>query len=214
MPTVRGELIRRLRQERGLTLRELAGRLNLSHTYLSRIERGEQDPSLDTLASIADALGVSLRDLILDREVQEPKAAISIPVLGIVDGGGTHSSSAEVEEYLVVPASAVSDSGSDSFFALRVKGDAMAPTIPDGSIVIVRRQPSVQSGQIAVVQCPDRFGTCIRRVYVQDSRLVLQSDNRHYPPVITSRSKVRILGRVTKVLVDLQDAAAVEPATP
>lgn len=37
----------------------LAGESNLSLRYLAGVERGEENPSLDTIVSIADALGIS-----------------------------------------------------------------------------------------------------------------------------------------------------------
>ena len=37
------------------------------------------------------------------------------------------------------------------FFALQIKGDSMEPKISDGDVVIVRKQPDVESGEIAIV---------------------------------------------------------------
>lgn len=37
------------------------------------------------------------------------------------------------------------------FFALQVRGDSMLPTLKDGDVVIVKKQPTVDSGDIAIV---------------------------------------------------------------
>jgi transcriptional regulator with XRE-family HTH domain len=58
-----GERIKSLRQEQELTLAELAEKSKLSASHLSQVERDKSAPSLMTLASIAQALQVNLRDL-------------------------------------------------------------------------------------------------------------------------------------------------------
>ncbi|WP_341394370.1 helix-turn-helix domain-containing protein [Arthrobacter sp. G119Y2] len=62
---VLGELLRRLRHERGLTLGEIADRAGLSPQYLSEIERGLKEPSSEMIEAVAGALGVTLVDLTL-----------------------------------------------------------------------------------------------------------------------------------------------------
>lgn len=58
-----GERIKTLRQEQELTLAQLAEKSNLSASHLSQVERDKSTPSLMTLASIAQALEINLRDL-------------------------------------------------------------------------------------------------------------------------------------------------------
>ncbi len=60
-----GALIRRLRRDRRLTLRELAGRVPMSASNLSRIELGAQAPPADeTIQRIAAALEVDHAELL------------------------------------------------------------------------------------------------------------------------------------------------------
>lgn len=63
-----GNLIRKCRQKRRLTLKELCDKAGVSVGYLSQVERGNATPSLGTLAQIARAL-----DLGLDYFVTRPK---------------------------------------------------------------------------------------------------------------------------------------------
>jgi transcriptional regulator with XRE-family HTH domain len=55
-----GEKLRAVRQERGMSLRELAHRAQVSASMLSQIETGKVFPSVRSLYTIADALGVSV----------------------------------------------------------------------------------------------------------------------------------------------------------
>lgn len=56
-----GRALKRLRTERGLTQKELAALVSggLDYTYIGKIERGEQLPSLKILIGLSEALGVS-----------------------------------------------------------------------------------------------------------------------------------------------------------
>ena len=56
--------LKTLRIEKQLTQEELAKRTNLSTSFISNLERGVNAPSFETLESIAEALGVSVKDLV------------------------------------------------------------------------------------------------------------------------------------------------------
>jgi transcriptional regulator with XRE-family HTH domain len=53
-----GTRVRRIRQERGLTLKQIEARVGVSATHISEIERGNTSPTIGALERIADALGV------------------------------------------------------------------------------------------------------------------------------------------------------------
>jgi transcriptional regulator with XRE-family HTH domain len=58
-----GARVRQLRHERDLTLKELGRRADLSHPFLSQLERGLARPSLSSVERIARALGVPVSTL-------------------------------------------------------------------------------------------------------------------------------------------------------
>lgn len=58
--------IRRYREERHLSLGELARRADLSKQTLSKIELGTGNPTVGTVGAIADALGISVRTLVTE----------------------------------------------------------------------------------------------------------------------------------------------------
>lgn len=59
-----GEAVRNFRKAAGYTQEVLAERANLSAIFVSRIERGVESPSFDSLVKIANALGVPVRKLV------------------------------------------------------------------------------------------------------------------------------------------------------
>ena len=58
-----GPYIRQLRDERDLSLREFAKKLDVSAPFVSDVELGRRHPSEEVLAKIAEVLGVRLEDL-------------------------------------------------------------------------------------------------------------------------------------------------------
>ncbi|MBZ9679618.1 MULTISPECIES: helix-turn-helix domain-containing protein [unclassified Mesorhizobium] len=59
-----GENFARLRAASGLTQEQVAERANVSQQYVSGLERGERNPTIETLQAIASALGVSHVELV------------------------------------------------------------------------------------------------------------------------------------------------------
>lgn len=58
-----GKAIRRRRRELDLSQEELAERAELHRTYISNIERGELNPSLETMEKLVKALNITVSDL-------------------------------------------------------------------------------------------------------------------------------------------------------
>jgi transcriptional regulator with XRE-family HTH domain len=65
---VLGARVRQVRRARGLTLTSLAASAGLSHSFLSKFERGLASPSMASLAQIARALGTSQLELLAGTE--------------------------------------------------------------------------------------------------------------------------------------------------
>lgn len=61
-----GEVLRELRREKGITLRELSKKSNVALGYISDIERGKKDPSSVVIQSLANGIGMSAAALIIE----------------------------------------------------------------------------------------------------------------------------------------------------
>lgn len=59
-----GDRVRSLRQRTGRTQMDFALYSGINQTHLGRIERGEGNPSLETLVRLADALQVDIAELV------------------------------------------------------------------------------------------------------------------------------------------------------
>lgn len=59
-----GKNLNKIRKEKGLSFRELAAIAGLEHAQIARIEDGKVNPTLSTICSLAEALGVSAASLL------------------------------------------------------------------------------------------------------------------------------------------------------
>jgi transcriptional regulator with XRE-family HTH domain len=77
-----GAVLRRLRTQRALSMRQLARLADLSQPFLSNIENGRSMPSIATLYRLADALGVSAQELLPRPEIADVRV---VPAHAVAD---------------------------------------------------------------------------------------------------------------------------------
>ncbi len=68
-----GPRLRKVREQRGVTLTDVAARTGISKSTLSRLENGQRKPSLELLLPLAQAYRVPLDDLVGAPEVGDPR---------------------------------------------------------------------------------------------------------------------------------------------
>ncbi|MDD2361745.1 MAG: transcriptional repressor LexA [Oscillospiraceae bacterium] len=131
----------------------------------------------------------------LNRAIRMPGENVArVPLLGRVTAGKPILAIEEVEEY--VPYSGGGYNPGD-LFALRVSGDSMINAgILDGDVVIVRKTPTAEDGEIVVALMGDE--ATVKRIYREKGYIRLQPENDEYQPIITK--EVSILGRVVSLL--------------
>jgi len=61
-----GQAVREVRVQVGVSQEELAHRAGIDRSYMSSIERGEQNVGLMSMSRVAAALGVTLSELVLN----------------------------------------------------------------------------------------------------------------------------------------------------
>ena len=61
-----GDAVREKRTKIEFSQEKLAEKAGLSTVFISRVERGKESPSVDSLVKIAKALGVKVRDLVAE----------------------------------------------------------------------------------------------------------------------------------------------------
>ena len=84
-------------------------------------------------------------------------------------------------------------------FALKISGDSMEPDIPNGSIVLIRKQKTLNSGQIGIFNYDDEI-RC-KKFLKRNKRISLISINKKYNPItISSNRRFEIMGLGVEIL--------------
>lgn len=198
------------RKELGMTMKELAVKVGVSEGTISRWESGKiSDMRRDKIMTLATALDISPAVIMgwMDYDpVPHPDLTpISKKKLPLYDGiacGEPRLVPDGIELYVDVTTDIHAD------FVLKCHGDSMTGArIHDGDLVFIRKQPTVENGEIAAVLIDD--SATLKRVfwYADNSILVLRADNPDFPDMEFSGSKletVRILGKAVAFQSDVK----------
>jgi repressor LexA len=173
--------IKRIRKKNYLNQTEFANRIGVTQGAVSQWENGLTRPNLDQIRAISAAFNISVSDIV--DETEQPRRDLdainirrsAVPILGTIACGQRIAPDTTPEGYADLP------DGIHADFALRCKGDSMEPTLKDGDIILIRRQPEVENGQIAAVNVNGE--TTLKRVYFRGDGLHLIADNPGYQPI-------------------------------
>jgi repressor LexA len=119
---------------------------------------------------------------------------VMVPLLGRVPAGPLDAAIEDLEGHVPVQ----TRRAPGDLFSLRVRGDSMKDAgILDGDLVIVRRQPRAEPGEIVVALIGDE--ATVKRLRVRRGRVELHPENDAYQPIVPDPREVRVLGRVLEV---------------
>ena len=191
--------LKRIAYQRGKTQTDISRDLGLSKATVSSWMNGTRLPRMDKVDLLCRYLRCTREDIMSDSPVRKIEA-LRIPVYGQVKAG---LPGLAVEDIIGAEDISPDMAKCGEFFALRIHGDSMEPKISDGDIVIVRKQPDVESGQIAIVMVDNKDATC-KRVRKYRDGIELVSSNPMYEPMFYSNEQiatlpVAIIGRVVEM---------------
>ena len=186
------ERIKKCRLECGMTLMEVANALGVREATAQRYESGEiKNLKQSTVLEMARIFNCSPAYLMGWEEMGENQVSEGkLPLLGKIAAGQPILAAEDCEYF-----SPINDTKAD--FCLRVRGDSMIGAgIKDGDIVFIRKQESVDDGEIAAVLVEDE--ATLKRVYISDDAVTLISENPKYKPMVYTKKQcknIRILGK-------------------
>ena len=211
-----GQRIKELRLAHNMTGYELGLKLNITRNAVSQWETNKRVPTSTMLTQIAKLFNVTT-DYLLGRDPipNDLKSEINyaipltggvrIPVLGSIVAGIPNTAVADYDEWIEISQSLAMRG---EYFALRIKGDSMEPTLFDSDIVVIRQQPDIEDGEIAAVSIAGNEAT-IKRIYHRSDGIDIVGDNvRAFPRMFYSNHDiaslpVRIMGKAIEVRRDL-----------
>lgn len=127
---------------------DLSNLTGISRSALQRYLTGETKKfPLDRVELIAKALNLPMA-YVMGWNTETTHAYVQIPVVGQVIAGIPTQALEDIIDWEEIPA-AMAARG--DYVGLRVKGNSMEPRICAGDVVIIRRQDTIESGELAVV---------------------------------------------------------------
>ena len=191
--------IHELRKARRMSQAKLAQMLHVHQTAVSSWESGATSPNPETEKALADVFGVTIE--YLRGYSDNPAAGNWIPVYGNVAAGIPIEEIEDIVDMEEIPESWVKDGS--KYMALRIHGESMQPQMKEGDHVLVRRQPDVESGEIAIVRVNGDKATC-KKIKKTADGIYLLSLNPAFEPIYYTREEietlpVQILGRVVEL---------------
>lgn len=180
---IMAENIARYMKRKGIDRNELCTDLNLKYSTVSEWLSANKYPRIDSIEKMANYFGISKSDLIEKYEPSNISAVIDsdtiyrIPVFESVSAGFGAYASDEIVDY--IPVMIKNPYDVEDTIAIKVKGDSMYPKIEDGDIIIVRKQISVDSGDIAVLLLDGDEGL-VKKVEYGKDWIELHSINPEY----------------------------------
>ena len=204
-----GEIIKDYRTKNNLSQRAFASRTSLSPSYINTLEKiynpktgKPYSVTTDVALELAKAMFISIEDLLsmLDKNQEFVtntvrtdilgNPVVSLPLLGTVKAGYNYLvqenwiGTVDVEKNLV-------GDGKD-YFALKVKGDSMAPVFVEGDIVIIKKQNDCENNEYAVVIINGDEGT-LKKIKKTDNGIILQPLNPAYGPVMYTKEEMETI---------------------
>lgn len=181
---------------------QLCKDLNIKYSTLSEWINANKYPRIDKIELLANYFGIQKSNLI-EKHIGSPYNPVmhKIPILGYISAGLPLYADEHIEDYTYTDLN-----GGAEYFALRVKGDSMnAVNIPEGSILIIRRQSTVENGEIAVVRVNEDDAT-VKRFKQEENivTLIPQSYNPKHEVQIydLKKDKIDIVGKVMECKVE------------
>ncbi len=192
-----GERIRLKRKQKGMTLEDLSCFVGVSRQTLSRYENNIIAVPSDRMELIAAALETTPAYLMgwdddgLSYKGVLPIKTKSVPMLGEIACGEPTFADQQYNAYQEA------DGAINADFCLKCKGDSMiGDGINNGDIVFIRKQDTVENGEIACVIIDDE--ATLKHVYISDNNITLIASNTNYPPMVYGEhdaGTIKILGK-------------------
>ena len=185
------ERIKKGLELRNMSQQELCNLTGISKGQMSSYVTGRYEPKQNNIYLISKALNVSPTWL-MGYDVQKNEAT-AIPLIGQVAAGTPILAEQNIEDYFYLDTSMRAD------FCLKVKGDSMIDAnIKDGDVAFFRHQSNLENGEIGAIIIDDE--ATLKRFYVDNGNIILQPENKNYPPIIISGGNVSIAGKLVAVL--------------
>lgn len=149
-------------------------------------------PRIDKIEILANYFDIKKSDLVESKEKSDElgNPIREIPLLGTVKAGYDYLAQENWIGTVDVDENLVKDNS--EYFALKVHGDSMSPTLIENDIVIVKKQDDFETGDIIVAIINGDEAT-IKKGKKTDNSILLQPLNNNYEPLIFTNDEMKTI---------------------
>ena len=184
-----GNMISRIRKEKGITKTKLADLTEINIGHLTHIEKGERNPSHKALKSICTSLNIPYQQLLYTYDKQLSEEQKDLKYLNYISYN-TIPAISKIDSYISCPSEF-----SNASFAYKVPDNSMAPIIKKDSYAYIEINGLLSHKDIGLFKLNDEF--LIRRLLFKKEKFVLKADNKDLKDItVSSSDSFQIIGKV------------------
>lgn len=203
-----GDRIKHLRKEKGISVEKLAELIGKDRATVYRYESQDiEKMPTSVLEPLAKALGTTPSYLMgweSNASLLPQENVFMRPLYNSVAAGFGVVADNSIVDY--IPTFIKNPVEEEMYIWIHVQGDSMSPLIDDGSEILIKKQDSVDNGQIGVVLI-DSEDAVVKKINYGKNWVELVSINPYYPPRRFENQdvlRVRVVGLVKKISKNLQ----------
>lgn len=208
-------LLRRRREELGMSRQELAKRTRFKAVYIADVEEARVRPQEKFLRKVAKILDLPLEDLMGGSD-QPPLTgegitfgstprtkltagldARTIPLISMAQAGEMRSYEDLYDYEGVIDYAAKGP----KTFAVRIRGDSMTPPFPEGTVAIVEPEREIRTEKLVIVKLTNG-SVLFKQLQIQGDSFRLISFNPLYAPIAVPQREVEWIYRVVRTQHD------------
>ncbi|MFR1015258.1 LexA family protein [Veillonella sp.] len=194
-------------ERHGIDRNKVCADLGFKYTTFTDWINAKTYPRIDKIEMMANYFGISKSDLVESKDKKKSsinfvnRVGVQIPILGSVIAGTPISAIEDILGYEEITPELAS---TGTFFCLKVKGSSMEPRLFEDDIIVVKQQPDIESGEVAVVIVNGDEAT-VKQIKKADNGITLIGYNvAVYPPTFYSNEDiinlpVTIIGKVIEL---------------
>jgi len=197
-----GKYLKEKREQADLSLREASKLAGVSHTHIMEVEEGKKSPTFDKVMNILQAYHADVQEFLRETgylpvnvEPTDLGKRRRIPIISSVMAGRWAEASDAFQPGDADDWTETEVKG-QHVFALRVKGDSMAPEFNEGDIVVVSPHSRAANGDYVVVK-NDEEEVTLKQFKKYGTKRILHPLNPKYQDIeLSDKKQYRIVGRI------------------
>lgn len=187
-----GDMIAKVRTEKGITKTELAKLTDINIGHLTHIEKGERNPSHKALKNICKALDIPYQQLMYtyDKQINEEQESYNlishisynkIPAVNRLEG------------FIDCPSSIPS-----AALAVKINDNSMEPILNKGSYAFIELNSLLNNKDIGLFSLDNKI--IIRRFFNKKGKLLLKADKKEIADIdVTDSPNFYIIGKILNI---------------